>query len=76
MRAPSHEPPHFLSPTSPHLVFPRLPRLFLFSRTQGIQLNGDLSYDIAEFLLETYPDQVNKTVLYTIAKGNIKKKFF
>jgi hypothetical protein len=39
-------------------------------------LNGELDYDIAEYLLETYPDNVTKSVFYTIVKGGIKKKFF
>lgn len=45
------------------------------SGDEGIVLNGDLLYDIADFILEKYPE-VPKSALIRIEKGGIRKKIF
>jgi hypothetical protein len=35
-----------------------------------------MSYDIAEYLVEEFPDNIDKKDIYTMGKGNIKKRFF
>jgi density-regulated protein DRP1 len=42
---------------------------------EGIVMNGDLLYDIPDFLLENYPN-VQKSALIRIEKGGIRKKIF
>lgn len=45
------------------------------SSDEGIVLNGDLLYDIADFMLEQYPDIPEKAFI-KIEKGGIRKKIF
>ena len=45
------------------------------SGDEGIVMNGDLMYDIADFMLEQYPD-IPENAFIRIEKGGIRKKLF